>query len=203
MRLPALLLTACVALPGCDMLAPAAPAGVVSGIVTFNGEPAAGKRVSLDGTPAITDASGRYRFSDIAAGTYRVSFASSGDAPGVLPNEVAQWRSSPFSVGADGFASVPAFDVAYNGPLYPDVGMALIVSAESPVPFHWSTHRQAQRYRLLLRSKATGTTLLGAWVNEPTAVFQQAVTPGSYAWLVEIDAGNAGTGISRERAIDL
>lgn len=189
-------------LSGCALFTAPTP-GVVEGVVHYNGEPAAGKRVSLAGKQAITDAQGRYRFTGTPPGSsLRVTFLSGGDRAGVLPNEVAQWRSLPFELSAGDGAVLPPFDVSHNGPLYPDVGMALLVGPETPVPFHWSTHRQARAYRLLLTG-ADGQTFTGDWKGEPTAVFSQKVTPGSYFWRVEIDGGAAGTGLSRERAVDL
>ena len=57
-------------LPGCSFFS-TVPAGTVTGLVLYNGEPAAGKKVSLIGSDkkATTDASGRYTFTGVAAGT--------------------------------------------------------------------------------------------------------------------------------------
>lgn len=178
------------------------PAGTVTGTVLFNGAPAAGKRVSLVGTEqrAVTDANGRYRFTGLTAKTYKVVYLGAADRPDAQPNEVAQWSTVAFN-GAAG-TELPPFDVAYSGLLYPDVKMSLIVNATSPVPFHWSTHPQAKQYRLSL-TQGDAFAWGGPWVPEPTAIFAQAVQPGSYYWQVEIDAGDAGVGQTRSRGVDL
>ena len=181
------------------------PAGVVTGVVRFNGEPAAGKRVSLAGTEkkATTDASGRYSFSGVAGGArLYVSYVSAVDRPEAAPNEVALWQSAPFTLEGSG-REVPAFDVAYNGVLYPDLGMSLIVKPTSPVPFHWSTHPQARSYRVKVTNAGAGSfAWTSEWAPDPMAIFAMEVDPGSYKWTIEIDAGDAGTGLSRSRQVD-
>lgn len=189
---------------GCGFGAPAS--GIVTGLVTYDGKPAAGKRITLAGGGSkvgATDASGRFTFSGVAAGKWQVQFKGEGDREGVIPNEVAQWRSLAFDMVDGSGKEVPAIEVAYNGLLYPEAGMALVVSAEAVVPFHWSTHPRAQRYRVSLDKDNSGGRLWQSpWVGEPTAVFGQAVSPGRYWWSVEIDGGEAGTGTTRTRQVD-
>lgn len=211
MKAPLLMLAALLVLPGCSFFNPV-PAGTVTGLVLYNGEPAAGKRVSLIGSDkkVTTDANGRYTFTGVQAGAkVYVNYVSAFDRPTAsaedpsLPNEVSLWQSAAFQVDGSGGREVPAFDVAYNGLLYPDKGMSLIVKPDSPVPFHWSTHPQAQHYRVKVLVLNTGENIFtGEWVSDPTAIFAKAVAPGSYRWQVEIDAGDRGTGLSRPRAVD-
>lgn len=186
--------------PGCGQ----GPApGVVTGLVLFNGHPAAGKRVSLVGSEAkgSTDANGRYTFSGLGAKRYQVLFVSQGDRPEAVPNEVAQWRSVALDLADGAGREVPAFDVAYNGLLYPEAGMALIVNTTSLVPFHWSTHPSAQRYRVTIGG-ANNFAWQSEWVGEPTTVFGKEVAPGSYQWQVEFDGSERGAGVSRPRPVD-
>ncbi len=200
---------------GCGFGAPAA--GIVTGVVTYDGKPAAGKRVTLAGpTPkvAATDPNGRYTFNGIASGKWQIQYAGVGDdrqavpneqlfETGVRPNEVAYWRSLAFDLVDGGGKEVPGFEVAYNGLLYPEAGMALLVSAEAVVPFHWSTHPRAQRYRVTIEKDNKGGRLWQSpWVGEPTAIFGQDVSPGRYWWTVEIDGGESGTGTTRFRQVD-
>lgn len=183
-------------------------AGIVTGIVLFNGAPAAGKRIALYGSDArtVTNAAGRYTFTGVQPKTYSVLYQSSGDRPltepgYTAPNEVSQWQSASFELAGGGGQEVPPFDVSYNGLLYPDVAMSLIVSATSLVPFHWSTHPQAQRYRLRLKG-ANDFAWSSEWGKEPTTVFGKVVAPGSYDWQIEIDAGDHGLGLTRSRKVD-
>jgi hypothetical protein len=206
---------AAIALSGCQVLDPLlnpVPSGVVTGVVLFNGAPAAGKRVSLVGATqkGYTNAAGRYTFSGVPAGTrvyvhYQSVFDSKVDTNVVedprLPNEVELWQSAAFSLDGAG-KEVPPFDVAYNGPLYPDKLMSLIVNATSPVPFHWSTHPQAQKYRVKIESAANEPIWSSDWTGDPTALFAKAVPPGSYKWKVEIDGGERGIGLTRPRQVD-
>lgn len=204
-------------LSGCDTLSalvsPVA-AGVVTGTVLFNGQPAAGKRVSLTGAEkkATTDASGRYTFTGVSGSArLHVSYVSTFDAAGTepprredprFPSEVYLWQSAPFTLDGGG-REVPAFDVAYNGLLYPDVGMSLIVSATSPVPFHWSPHPQARAYRTKVASFSTNEGVwTSEWASDPMSIFAKAVPPGSYEWTIEIDGGDRGTGLTRARKVD-
>lgn len=192
-------------------------AGIVTGVVTYDGRPAPGKRVALAGgggsKVAATDANGRYTFNNVAAGRWQVQYVGVGDdraaaaserlgETGVVPNEVAQWRSLAFETVEGSGKEVPGFEVAYNGLLYPEFGMALVVSAEAVVPFHWSTHPRAQRYRVTVTAEGGTFKWSSPWVAEPTAVFGQAVGPGRYQWNVEIDGGEAGTGTTRARQVD-
>ncbi|MEB3221898.1 MAG: carboxypeptidase-like regulatory domain-containing protein [Candidatus Sericytochromatia bacterium] len=188
----------------CSCWGGAAP-GTITGVVTYDGRPAAGKRVQLVGgetRAAATDASGRYTFSGLPPRRYQIVFRGEGDGPRVLPNEVAEWRSLAFDYVEGSGKEVPAFEVAYNGLLYPDDAMALVISAEAVVPFHWSVHPKAQRYRVRVESEAGGFRWNSPWVGEPTAVFGQAVAPGRYRWAVEVDGNESGTGWTRSRQVD-
>lgn len=204
-------------LSGCDTLSslvsPVA-AGVVTGTVLFNGQPAAGKRVSLVGAEkkATTDASGRYTFSGVSGSArLHVSYVSTFDATGLepprredprFPNEVYLWQSAPFTLDGGG-REVPAFDVAYNGLLYPDVGMSLIVKTTSPVPFHWSPHPQAHAYRTKVSSYSTNEAIwTSEWASDPMSILAKDLLPGSYEWTIEIDGGDRGTGLTRARKVD-
>lgn len=194
------------AVAGCGLLSwPGAPAaGVVTGLVTYDGKPAAGKRVTLaggGGKVASTDAAGRYTFKDVAAGKLQIQYKGDGDREAALPNEVGAWRSLAFDMIDGSGKEVPAIEVAYNGLLYPEAGMALLVNAEAVVPFHWSTHPRAQRYRVTVEGES-GFKWSSPWVGEPTAVFGQKVDPGRYRWTVEIDGGESGTGQTRSRQVD-
>ncbi|MNS71010.1 hypothetical protein D3C72_1043630 [compost metagenome] len=200
-------------LSGCSLLDPllnpVAP-GVVTGVVLYNGEPAAGKPVTLMGPEkrAYTDASGRYTFSGVGGGSMRVRYDGISDRYNKetgrddgSPNEVRSWVSAPFTLDGAG-KQVSPFDVAYNGHLYPSSDGSFIVSDTQPIPFHWSTHRQAQKYRvkLSLRTNASATLehiWTSGWTGDPTTVFAKSIAPGTYYWSVEIDGGERGTGQSR------
>lgn len=197
---------------GCWFGGPAG--GIVAGLVTYDGKPAPGKRVTLAAVPgaaaaakvAATDVEGRYAFTDVDPGKWQIQYKGDSDQPtnaAVVPNEVAQWRSLAFDMIEGVGKEVPAIEVAYNGLLYPETGMALVVSADAVVPFHWSTHPRAQRYRVSVdRDNGGGRLWQGPWVGEPTSVFGQAVAPGRYLWTVEIDGGESGTGTTRSRQVD-
>ncbi|MEB3284427.1 MAG: carboxypeptidase-like regulatory domain-containing protein [Candidatus Sericytochromatia bacterium] len=179
--------------------------GIISGLITYAGKPAAGKRVQLMGGERIyqsTGPEGRYTFEGISQGRYQIIFRSEGDQPKALPNEIAEWRSLPFDFSAASGKEIPPIEVAYNGLLYPDEGMALIVNEEALVPFHWSTHPRALNYRVRLEAEAGTFRWNGPWTSEPTAIFGQAVNTGRYRWLVEIDGGETGMGASRPRQVD-
>ncbi|MEB3198479.1 MAG: hypothetical protein VKP62_14875 [Candidatus Sericytochromatia bacterium] len=179
--------------------------GIVTGTVTWNGQPAAGKRVFLLGGESrvvATDGNGRYTFSNISARRGQVLYRGEGDSSRIPPNEISEWRSLPFELGEGAGKDVPAIEVAYNGLLYPDEGMALLVSGEAVVPFHWSTHPRAQRYRVKLESEAGGFRWYSPWSTDPTAIFGQTVNTGRYRWTVEIDGGETGLGASRSRQVD-
>jgi hypothetical protein len=206
-------------LPGCSLieplLNPVAP-GVVTGVVLYNGEPAAGKPVTLMGPEkrAYTDASGRYTFSGVGGGSLRVRYDGISDRYNSVtrsdetpPNEVERWVSAPFTLAGSG-KQVPPFDVAYNGHLYPGPGLSLIISDKQPVPFHWSTHPHAQQYRVKVGLQSNGNTVLepiwtSEWTSDPTTTFAKALSPGVYQWSIEIDGGDRGTGLSRLRQVDL
>lgn len=195
-------------LPGCWLLN-SAPVGAITGLVTYGGQPAAGKRVTLSGTGGktiATDASGRYTFSNVAAGKYQVLYSglvkSDGELAETLPNELASWRSPSFDHVDGAGKEVPLMEVAYNGLLYPEAGMALLVTETDMLPFHWSVHPRAQRYRVKLEGEA-GFKWESQWVSEPSAWFAQKVATGRYRWTVEIDGGDAGAGLTRQRQVDL
>lgn len=181
------------------------PVGTITGVVLYNGEPAAGRRVNLIGagsSPHITDANGRYTFTGIRTGTVQVVYHGTSDRPDQFPNEVDTWTSAPVDATGGG-ADLPAFDVSYNGLLYPDVAMSLLVAPNSPVPFHWSTQLNAERYRLHVGSQASSFSWASDWSSDPTAIFAKSVDPGSYQWWIEIDGGDKGTGKTRPRTVDL
>lgn len=198
------------ALGGCGWLADlGVAAGTVSGRVLYAGEPANGRKVFLRGPEleTVTAADGRYVFTGVkATGTATVEYLQMRDAAPALvkPNEVAAWRSRPFSLGAGGKA-VPDFDVAYNGLIYPEPNSALIVNEESPVPFHWHLHASAKRYRLRLSApgQSAEPVFVSPWSGTPTAVFQAGVSPGNYTWEVELDGGDAGFGVTPARVVAL
>lgn len=194
-----------VALPGCGLWGGPA-AGVVTGLVTYAGKPAAGKRISLTGAEpptAATDAQGRYTFADVAPGRHQVVFRSAGDAPGVVPNEVAEWRSLAFEVADGSGREVPPIEVAYNGLLAPEDGAALGITAALQVDFHWSAHPRAQRYRVVVEGENRSFKWTGPWAPGPTTRFGQDLPTGHYYWKAEIEAGDAGTGVTRTRILDI
>lgn len=182
-----------------------APAGVVTGIVMYGGEPAAGRHVTLagaNGVRTVTDANGRYTFKGVTGGKVQVQYVEETDRQTTMyPNEVQQWNSSVLDMASGGH-EVPPFDVAYNGLLYPDRGVALVVSASALVPFHWSVHPDGQRYRVHLFSEDNSFSWASDWDSQPTTVFGKTVTPGRYYWKVEIDGGDTGSGTSRQREVD-
>lgn len=189
-----------------------APAGTVTGLVTYAGLPAAGKIVTLAGAGVrtVTDANGRYTFTGMGGKRVQAVYTSSGDkstdrgdATTTLPNEVAQWKSAVLDLSDGSGKEVPAFEVGYNGLLYPDVGVALVVSDKALVPFHFSVHAQAQKYRVQLQTYDTHEHIWTSdWAGDPTAVFGRAVPPGRYEWNVEIDGGDKGSGLTRFRRVD-
>lgn len=187
----------------------AVPTGVVTGVVLYNGRPAAGKPVSLVGTEkkGVTDASGRYTFTSVtSAERLYIVYKSVLDYPvtepddGRLPIEVERWQSVPFSLNGSGH-EVPAFDVAYNGLLYPIPAASLILSPKSPVPFHWSTHPQARTYRLKVLDANKSTVFTSPWESAPTTILDKSLATGTFQWLVEIDAGDRGAGLSQPRYV--
>lgn len=206
-----------------------APPGAILGTVNYNGAPAPGKVVELlclassgdswgavartDGKYTVsTDETGAYSFASLKPGTYRVQYLSEPiyDSMGKIvgPNEVASWRSSAVTLSAGGVV-VPAFDVAYNGLIYPDTEKKSLPSQSNPLPFVWSTHTQADRYLISLWSignagvvNATGSPLWqSGWVESPTLNYTGTPGSGNYGWEVTIDAGAAGQGKSRVRSL--
>jgi hypothetical protein len=188
-------------LAGCDLVAPGAPSGTVTGVVLYNGAPAAGKVVNLlnVGQKTATNAQGRYTFTSVTPGKYQVLYQSPSEG---LPNEVEKWYSKSFDLTSGSGKQVPPFDVATNGLLYPDNGMSLIVKEKSAVPFHWTPHPQAQQYRVRLTG-ANEFRWDSEWKSAPWALFEQEVAPGRYQWAVEIDGGDRGNGFMRGRQVDL
>jgi hypothetical protein len=190
-----------------------APAGVVTGLVTYGGLPAAGKVVTLVGADVrtVTDAAGRYTFQQVPAKQVQVLYASQGDlsiAHGdgldVLPNEVQTWRSRPLDLADGSGREVPSFEVAYNGLLYPDRILPVVVSEKVLLPFHFSVHPQGQKYRVrLLAPNSRQEVWSSNWASEPTAVFGKTLTPGAYRWIVDIDGGDRGSGTTRDREVHL
>ncbi|MDB5097968.1 MAG: hypothetical protein JWM80_2389 [Cyanobacteria bacterium RYN_339] len=200
------LLSGCGLWPGSS-----APNGVVTGMITYAGLPAAGKLVTLVGADVrtSTDDTGRYTFRSVPAKRVQVLYASQGDrakakgdAYDVLPNEVQSWRSLPVDMTDGAGKEVPSFEVSYNGLLYPDRGVALVVSDKALVPFHFSVHSQGQKYRVKLSTDAKEAIWSSEWASDPTAVFGKAVAPGRYVWSVEIDGGDRGVGTTRDRGVD-
>jgi hypothetical protein len=180
------------------------PVGVVTGLVKYGGEPASGKHLTLgDGSlKATTDANGRYTFRGLSGKKVQVLYQGLGDQDGVHPNEVATWRTQTLDLTGGSGKEVPTFDVAFNGLLYPDTLVALVVSETSLVPFHWSVHPQAQKYRVHVTSEDKTFAWASPWDAQPTAVFGKTVAPGHYLWQVEIDGGSAGAGTTRLRTVD-
>lgn len=151
-----------------------------------------------------SDSTGRYTFSGVASRKWIVSYRTAGDGGlDVIPNEVASWRSLPFDVADGAGKEVPAFEVSHNGLLSPEDGLALVVGPDAVVPFHWSTHARAQRYRVAVTSSDKSYKWNSAWVAEPSIYYGDQVTPGSYYWEVEIDGGDSGQGVTRSRRLDL
>lgn len=198
---------------GCSFIGPQPVPGSVTGTVLYNGQPGGGLNVSLtpDGTTVLqtvsTDASGRYYFTGVSAGTLHVMFLGTSDkacsaadpTTCVRPNTVASWHTQTFD-GSKG-AILPAFDVSYDGLLFPDNGTSWSVSATAPIPFHWSTSPSGARYRLNLVGSA-GYTWSSDWTSRPTTNFAAAITPGSYKWWVDIDGGNRGVGETVRQDVD-
>jgi hypothetical protein len=209
--------SALLGLGGCGWLADLRTApGTVGGRVLYAGEPANGRKVYLTGAgletglETVTAPDGSYVFTGVkGSGLATVEYRQMIDADPALvkPNEVAAWRSRPFTLGAGGKA-VPDFDVAYNGLIYPEPNTALIVNEESPVPFHWHVQPSARRYRVRLTPASAGgaaadPVFVSPWSGTPTAVFQASVSPGNYTWEVELDGGDAGYGVSAGRVVAL
>lgn len=211
---------------GCDLLS-GVPGGVIVGEVRFDGRPASGITVGLQtyssdrwtsyqlngsALMATTDSAGQYRFERLKGGLYRVRFDL---APSVVvvggtqigPKEVGTWITKDVNLGGAG-ARLPAFDVAYNGLIYPESGKSNTYSETLPLPFHWHTHREATHYRVRIYDKSAGTTTPklvweSGWTSTPVTTLSKSTQPGNYQWEVELDAGGGGTGTSERRNLDL
>ncbi len=214
-------------LAGCPWLDSLPAGGNIEGKVLFNGRGAPGKIVTLlvarnnafesaktaDGQPlsTATDASGIYRFKGLADGIYKATYQSQsvpdGNKVPRAPNEIGSWRTRAREVSASAGVRMPEFDVAYNGLIYPSTGIAYIVSDALPLPFHWSTHLQGQKYKLAVYNNRSGKppsiNPTSEWTNQPTSLFKQPLNSGIYSWEVNIDAGDAGEGISLVREVDM
>ncbi len=210
---------------GCPGLQTAA-AGTITGQILYQGRPAQGETVSLlvqqggsftaftgssgGALATSTDANGDYAFRGLPAGTYRVLFlpVTVHDGGGVaMPSgEVASWYTLPGTVSNSSGTNFPAFDVAYDGLIYPQEVGDHYVSTTVPLPFHWSTDPQGQRYRLQIfeNDGASGSPVIQlAWSSDPTALLRQNVNSDRYTWNVVIDGGNTGQGLSAYQFVDL
>lgn len=208
---------------GCDLLS-GVPAGSIVGEVRFDGRPAPGITVTLqsgDGTvwsdvtangTAVTDASGQYRFENLKGGEYRARFdvkpslvAVGGTTIG--PKEVGTWTSNGVRLGMAG-ARLAAFDVSYNGLIYPESGKSNTYSQAIPLPFHWSTHRSGTSYQVKIYDVSGGVTGTkpvweSGWSGSPVTTLTKGLAKGNYRWIVEIDGGSSGRGTSEQRNLDL
>lgn len=212
---------------GCPTLFSPVAGGTAEGSVLFAGRAAAGKVVTLqrqtetglstvagpDGgaIDARTSATGVYRFTGLAPGDYRIIFVSGPvpDGQGTPRSraEVGSWTSRLRAITAAEGARFPPFDIQYNGPIYPiDSSSAYLIAKDFPIPFHWSTHRLGQRYRLKVfagPSGKGGDLLTADWTSPPTTLVARDVPTGKYSWSVVIDAGEAGEGASMPQEVDL
>lgn len=207
------------ALGACDLLS-GVPAGSIVGEVDYDGRPAPGITVALwaltggnwvSKSTISTDVAGTYRFSGLAGGTFQVRFSRAGlesylagHAEGL--KMVSEWSSPYVSLGLGG-SRLAAFDVAYDGLIYPESGKSSSYSALMGLPFHWSSHRNASSYRVRLYDISGGKTPLWKWDSDWTAnpVIQltRGFPPGNYQWKVTLDGGSAGTGSTEVRNVDL
>ncbi len=209
------------ALAGCPLLDTPVAGGTLEGKVLFGGRPAAGKVVSLlvangasfvtaPTATASTDALGDYRFAGLPAGTYKATYVSQAvpDGNNVKrdPNEIGVWRTKARDLTASSGVRMPPFDVAYNGLIYPATATPYIVAKGLPLPFHWSTHLQAQKYKLIIYNNGVGREpafYTSNWESLPTALFEKDLNSGTYSWEVVIDAGEAGEGRALVRRVDM
>jgi hypothetical protein len=132
------------------------------------------------------------------------------DAGGKIigPNEVASWKTSSLALGTTGY-SVPAFDIAYNGLIYPDNEKKQSPSQANPLPFFWSTQASAKRYQLRIWKIDSGSLVNPSgspvwqsnWTEDPALSYTGNPGAGNYGWEVLIDAGNVGQGTTRLRSI--
>lgn len=218
-RTSSLALLAAGLLTGCNLLS-GVPGGQVQGTVTFDGRAATGVLVSLYAqkgdawkfsASTATREGGAYFFANLADGPYQVRFNRSaldtylGGRTEAL-RYVGEWSSSVVSVGMGG-VRVPTFDLAYNGLIYPEPGKTSTYSPTQGLPFHWSAHRQAVSYRMLLADVSGGRApvwgFAGDFSGEPYAVLTLGHQTGNYQWKVWIEAGSAGSGSSEVRGVDL
>lgn len=210
-------------LAGCDLLS-GVPAGTIVGEVRFDGRPAPGITVTLQsgngtawtdvttGGTAVTDASGQYRFENLKGSEYRVRFdvkpslvTVGGTTIG--PKQVGAWTTQGVRLGMAGARLAP-FDVSYNGLIYPESGKSNTYSADMHLPFHWATHRDGASYKVKIYDVSGGvTSTKPVWESAPTGApvttLNKALAKGNYRWVVEIDGGGAGTGLSEQRNLDL
>lgn len=203
----------------CDLLS-GVPAGTVTGQVNYDGRPAPGITLKLqtqssgswtDKATGSTDASGQYTFSQLSNGLYRIVYAqvpvvTSGGVT-IGPKTVRSWTSNSVSIGLGG-ARIAPFELAYDGLIYPESGKSNAYSASQPLPFHWSTHRDAISYRVNLYSinggvTASKPTWQSDWTPQPVTQLSQGFAKGNYQWEVEIDADSEGSGFSERRGLDL
>ncbi|MBM3267245.1 MAG: carboxypeptidase regulatory-like domain-containing protein [Candidatus Sericytochromatia bacterium] len=209
------------ALTGCPWFDTPVAGGSVEGKVQFGGRPAPGKVVTLlvaqggsfvtaQPATASTNVLGDYRFTGLKAGAYKVTYVSQAvpDGNNVKrdPNEIGIWRTKARDVSSSAGVRMPPFDVAYNGLIYPATGIAYVAGKGLPLPFHWSTHLQAQKYQLIIYANDLGkepSHFKSRWESHPTALYEDDVRTGKYSWEVVIDAGEAGEGRSLVRRLDM
>ncbi|MBI6546588.1 MAG: hypothetical protein HY692_07320 [Cyanobacteria bacterium NC_groundwater_1444_Ag_S-0.65um_54_12] len=220
------LVVICLALTGCPASWGISVAGgTLEGTVLYLGRETPGKTVSLlaqtngsfgpvkrnnSALTAKTDSSGRYRFGNLAPGSYRVLYLSQplvdGNNVPFPVREIGTWRTLPHEVSNQAGARLPPFDISYNGLIYPTTGLSYFVTKGAPLPFHWSTHLQGQRYRFSLYGNRTGTLpalYTSQWSADPVALLALDITPGNFSWEVMIDGGETGEGTSVIQQVDL
>ncbi|GEM_PF-1115573 len=228
--MPIAFMTCGLLLAGCELpfLASGVAGGQVIGAIEWDGRPAPGKTVHLlkretsgtfaayrpSGTlvTASTDDAGVYTFKGLPSGAYMVQYLAVPilDAQGsrIGPNEVADWRTPGVNVSEGSGGRLAAFEVSFNGLIYPESGRNYQVTDVAPLPFHWATHLRASRYRVVIFQPSSGGQPSNKefWGSEfttsPSALFQKKVTAGNYSWEVEIRS-DAGTGHSVRRNLDL
>lgn len=210
-------------LAGCDLFSGVA-AGTIVGEVRFDDRPAPGITVTLQsgngsvwtdvttGGTTVTDPSGQYRFENLKGSEYRVRFdvkpslvTVGGTTIG--PKQVGTWTSNGVRLGMAG-ARLAAFDVSYNGLIYPESGKSNTYTKDMPLPFHWSTHRNGGSYRVKIYDVSGGVTgTKPVWESDPTGApvttLNKPLAKGNYRWVVEIDGGGSGAGTSEQRNLDL
>lgn len=211
---------------GCSLpfFASGVPAGTLVGKVLWNGEPAAGKVLELQrltggGWTSLdpvatgsTAADGTISFQGLPSGTYRLHYASSQpqiEQPGEPAyNELSTWDTQGAAIGSSG-GSLPAFDLAFDGLIYPaDNGTTIQTATGSVVPFHWSMQPSAQHYQVKIFPSIAGSNAFSStpaytspWEDDPAWSFADQPPPGIYAWQVFIDGGGSGVGSSAMREV--